>query len=101
MRRTGLRRVIFGMTCRDLAEYLLAYLDDELPRSERRAFDRHLFWCKACRAYLESYRATVELARSLGTPLPDEAPEPVPEHLIAAVLAARAATDAGAPPTRR
>ena len=85
-----LRRRIFGMTCRELADFLLAYLDGELDTGERRSLDRHLLWCRPCRAYLQSYRTTVQLARSLGKPAPDELPEPIPEELVEAVLASRA-----------
>jgi anti-sigma factor RsiW len=84
-----LRSRIFGMTCRELADFLLAYLDGELNARERSRFDRHLFWCRPCRAYLDSYRTTVQLARSLGKPARDELPEPVPEALVQAVLAVR------------
>ena len=86
----SVRRVIFGPTCRELADFLLAYLDEELPARDARAFRRHLFWCRACRAYVESYRTSVQLARSLGQPLPNEPAEPMPEALMEAVLAARA-----------
>ncbi len=85
----GLRRTIFGLTCREVADFLSAYLDGELPDKERRAFGRHLFWCRDCVAYVESYRKTVELLRTLGKDGPAEAPEPIPEALVAAVLAAR------------
>ena len=86
-----LRRALFGMTCREVAEFLRAHLDGELPSRERRAFRRHLFWCRACVAYVVSYRETIRLARAIGEPDPDEAPEPIPEDLVRAILAARAA----------
>ena len=86
-----LRRIVFGLTCREVADFLRAYLDGELPGSERRAFRRHLFWCRPCVAYVASYRTTIRLARALGEPDPGEAPEPIPEALVRAVLAARAA----------
>lgn len=85
----GLRRTLFGLSCREVADFLLAWLDGELPLHERRAFERHLFWCRACVAYVESYRRTVALARELGEPTPEEPPEPVPEELVRAVLAAK------------
>jgi anti-sigma factor RsiW len=78
------------LTCREIADFLLEYLSGELDATVQVAFAGHLARCPHCVAYLESYRATVRLARSLGRPLPDAAPEPVPEDLIAAVLAARA-----------
>jgi anti-sigma factor RsiW len=77
------------VTCREVSDFLLEYLSAELDPAVRTSFDAHLAHCAHCAAYLESYHATVRLARSLGRPLPDEAPEPVPEDLIAAILAAR------------
>jgi anti-sigma factor RsiW len=87
----SLRRAIFGMSCREVADFLCAHLDGELSRAERRAFERHLFWCRPCVTYLESYRTTVRLARSLGSAPLHEVSEPMPEALVLAVLAARAA----------
>ncbi len=84
-----LRKLVFGMTCREVADFLGHYLDGDLPKAQRRAFDRHLFWCRACVAYVESYRATVRLARSLGRQGEVDLPAPPPESLVQAVLEAR------------
>jgi anti-sigma factor RsiW len=77
------------MTCRELADFLMSYLDGELEPEARRSFEDHLGRCPPCVAYLESYQETVRLGRSLcpgpDAPLPDE----VPEDLVRAVLAAR------------
>ena len=84
-----LRFLIFGLTCREVADFLLEYLEGDLPVHQRRAFRRHLFWCSACVAYVESYRKTVNLARALGQETPPELSEPLPEEIVRAVLAAR------------
>jgi anti-sigma factor RsiW len=77
------------LTCRELVEFLMAYLDRELPDAQRRAFDAHLRVCADCVAYLRSYEATVRLERQAfaapGAPVPDD----VPEELVAAILASR------------
>lgn len=44
------------MNCREFADFLNLYLDDELPPGQRRVFDEHLAECPACRAYLDGYR---------------------------------------------
>ena len=67
-------------TCKDVLEYLRAYLDGELPAAERGAFDAHLRACAACRAYLRTYEATIRAARES-----EEAPPP-PEGLVDEVL---------------
>lgn len=72
------------LTCREFIEFLDAYCDDTLAAARRAEFEEHLGECRACRAYLEEYRATVRLARSLGQPMGDRgnlnhAPEQVIE----------------------
>ena len=77
------------LTCRQLIEFLLAYVEDELEAGQREVFDRHLGACPPCRHYLDSYRATVALGRQAYTCHGNELPPEVPESLVAAVLAAR------------
>ena len=43
------------MTCREIADFLLAYLDGELSAGWRRAFEAHLAECPQCVDYIESY----------------------------------------------
>jgi len=50
------------MTCRDLIEHLIDYLDGTLPAE---AFDHHLSRCPSCRAYVDSYLATIRLVNAL------------------------------------
>jgi anti-sigma factor RsiW len=57
---------INNFTCRDAHEYLMAYLDNELPDVERAAFDSHLAECGSCRRYLEQYAVVVAQARAAG-----------------------------------
>ena len=78
-----------SLNCRELIEFLSAYLDDELPGEERAAFERHLAVCPYCRDYLATYRQTVHLGkRTLAAEA--EALEQVPQELLRAILAARA-----------
>lgn len=84
-----LRFLVFGLTCHEVADFLLDYLEEELPDRQRRAFRRHLFWCSACVSYVESYRKTVNLARALGQESAPELETPLPEEIVRAVLAAR------------
>src|SRR5438128_4830644 len=44
------------MTCRELIEFLIDYLDGTLAPQERERFDAHLAVCPACVRYLDSYR---------------------------------------------
>ena len=77
------------LTCREVADFLMAYDDGELAPAERTAFDAHLAVCPDCVAYLQSYRATVALGRRAFADEDAAAAEVVPEEVVAAVLAAR------------
>lgn len=78
------------ITCRELIDFLMSYVDGELPPEQRAEFDRHLDACAACRRYLDSYRQTIRLAKGLKQDAP--APPDVPEELVQAILAARRAS---------
>jgi len=78
------------MTCRELIDFLMQYLDGELPAERRDVFDAHLSICDACRRYLDTYREAIALGRDACAGAPD-APvgADVPEALVQAILAAR------------
>ena len=76
------------MNCREFTDFLMAYIDGELPDATRSSFESHLYGCQDCVNYMESYRATITLGRAAcaqDAALPDD----VPEGLIQAILAAR------------
>jgi len=77
------------MTCKEFVDFLMAYLEDELPSSERTTFEGHLAECPPCKTYLDTYRQTVELGRSVCAHDDAAVPEDVPEVLVHAILAAR------------
>jgi anti-sigma factor RsiW len=60
------------MTCRELVELLIDFLDGELPDDRRRLLETHLALCEPCMAYLETYKVTIQLTRRL----PDVPPPP-------------------------
>jgi anti-sigma factor RsiW len=78
-----------SLSCRDLIEFLAAYLDDELPPRERAAFEAHLAICPYCVDYLAAYRRTIHLGRRAHA-AEAEILEEVPAELLGAILAARA-----------
>jgi len=77
-----------SLNCRELIEFLAAYLDDELTPADRAAFEIHLSKCPYCRDYLATYRATIHLGRRA---LDAEAGilEEVPAEIVDAILAVR------------
>jgi anti-sigma factor RsiW len=77
------------LSCRELIEFLAAYLDGELSTEERVRFDAHLAVCPYCVDYLASYRETIHLGkRTLAAEA--ERLEEVPVELVSAILEARA-----------
>ncbi len=81
------------ITCRELEEFVVDYLDGTLPWRPRLVFRTHLLFCRECRDYLARYERTVALGKA-ALRHPDEAPPAdVPEDLVRAVLAARKAGD--------
>lgn len=89
------------LTCRQVEDFLLDYVEGTLPRGQRLIFDLHLAMCRECRDYLAAYRKTVELGKAAfpqpDAPLPDGVPGEVPEDLVQAILA----TKRGQTPTNR
>ncbi|HVH98977.1 MAG TPA: zf-HC2 domain-containing protein [Enhygromyxa sp.] len=83
------------ITCREISEFLLAYLERELDPEARVEFERHLNYCPPCVHYLDGYRETIELVRRCvnnNEPPKDEserAKHRPPEGLIQAILAAK------------
>lgn len=77
------------ITCREVIDFLWAYLADELPPAKAREFERHLAACPSCVAYLATYRATVELGRGALTAGPENVPPELGVELARAILAQR------------
>jgi anti-sigma factor (TIGR02949 family) len=75
-----------GMNCRELIDFIADYLDGDLTPKDAAAFESHLAECRSCRAYLESYRATLRLERASAR---NESLDDAPEELIRAILAVR------------
>jgi len=77
------------ISCRELVDFLMDYLDGALAEEERGAFERHLEVCPWCVAYLRSYRETVRLGRAALQRSEAPVPGDVPDDLVKAILAAR------------
>jgi anti-sigma factor RsiW len=75
------------MTCREATEFLLDYLDGNLPGPVAAELEIHFHACGWCTEYVASYRKTVALTQTLASDEPAESA--VPEELIQAILKAR------------
>lgn len=96
--KTGFRRWLKGLTlkrvhrmitCREFEDFVLSYLDGELPDRQRSVFEWHMRICRECRDYLAAYKRAEELGRAVLPSPNDPLPKDVPEDLINAILDAR------------
>lgn len=72
------------ISCQQLVEYCLDYIEGELPDEEQTHFRRHLGQCPECVTFFETYRKTPELSRAvLGTTMPMAVKESVRTFLRA------------------
>jgi anti-sigma factor RsiW len=76
------------MNCKAFVEFLMAYLNGELPEIERSEFERHISECPPCVHYLDGYAQAVRMGK-IACGDEDMIGLEVPERLVQAVLAAR------------
>ena len=89
MRGMMLRHMPFMITCRQFENFILAYLEGELPDRQQFIFELHLKVCHECRDYLAAYRRTIEISKRAFEEPDRPVPDDVPEDLLKAILAAR------------
>jgi anti-sigma factor RsiW len=78
------------VTCRELADFIIGYLDGDLAADVREKFDRHLTRCPNCRRYLAAYETTVSLGRHAFDDRDATADATgAPDDLIKAILSSR------------
>ena len=78
------------MRCDEFLDFLMSYLDGELPSERRQVFDAHLAQCPDCVTYMNTYRETQRLeAQLLREPRGALVPAEVPDDPVQAILAAR------------
>ncbi|MEP3266386.1 MAG: zf-HC2 domain-containing protein [Hyphomicrobiales bacterium] len=78
----------YMITCEEFEDFILAYIEGDLPRNQRVIFELHLKLCRECREYLASYRTSMELMKKAMNDTTLSLPE-APEDLIDAIIAAR------------
>ncbi len=90
---TEVRRDAIVLTCAAIAAFLDDVITDRLPAAKRIVFESHLAICPDCVRYMIGFRSSVELTR--GVAAAADPPPDMPAQLIQAILAARAAGEAG------
>jgi len=98
VRSGGLRRMLKSLmlkhgphmiTCQEFEDFILDYLDDNLPPGQRRIFELHMKICRECRDYLAAYQRSIELGKAVFEHPDSPISEDVPEDLVQAILDAR------------
>jgi anti-sigma factor RsiW len=74
------------VTCREIADFLLSYVEGTLDPDVREHFDAHLAVCPDCVRYLAEYTDTISSTR---TAFDDDEAAPLPESLVRAILDSR------------
>jgi anti-sigma factor RsiW len=72
------------ISCHQLIEFCLDYIDGALPQDQQVRFRRHLAQCPDCVTFFETYQKTPEVSReALATQLPSSVREAVRSFLRA------------------
>jgi anti-sigma factor RsiW len=71
------------ISCHQLVEFCLDYIEGALPTDDQVGFRRHLAQCPDCVTFFETYRKTPELSReALSAEIPPSVRESVRSFLL-------------------
>ena len=54
------------LSCKKVNQFIIDYLEDELPQDVRTKFEAHIQKCENCNTYLEQYKHTLTIVRTDG-----------------------------------
>jgi hypothetical protein len=70
------------ISCQNVIDFCLDYLEGALPEEEQGSFQRHLSVCGECVAFFETYRRTSEISRqALAAEMPSSLKDAVRTYL--------------------
>ena len=76
----------YNMSCKEVEDFLLDYLEGNLGFCTRMRFRLHLLVCPDCPKYIQEYKNTIALGKQLFEN-PDEAADgKVPDDILEAIL---------------
>ena len=64
-KRTQSAQALTNKTCRQMTDLVLGYLTDKLSPSVKREFEQHLAVCPDCVNFLNTYKKTVAVTKSV------------------------------------
>jgi predicted anti-sigma-YlaC factor YlaD len=88
MRGMIFNRVPLMITCRQLDEFIIDYLEGALPKRQKIIFELHLIGCPECRDYLVAYRLTMAIVKRVSENGRPQVAKTMPADLIKAIQAA-------------
>jgi anti-sigma factor RsiW len=77
--QSGVELIPHVARCDECVELLVDYISGELPPERARALEIHLDLCPSCVSFVNTYRGTVNIARTLQ---PDDIPPELTQRLI-------------------
>ena len=77
-----------ALTCRQIDNFLMDWLDGKLGPRQSKSFEHHLSICAECVAYVDSYRKTVAMGKDAFARPHDTPPPEVPAELVQAIVRA-------------
>ena len=75
-----------NLTCRQVEEFLMDYLENRLGFWMTLQFSIHLFMCTNCSKYMQEYKNTIALEKKIFENPEDEAIGNVPDDILHAIL---------------
>jgi predicted anti-sigma-YlaC factor YlaD len=77
------------LSCKDVYDFLSAYLEGEVTPAQRVLFEEHLAECESCVRYIAQYKQTIRMGReafeSTHGPAGDPANAGIPPGLVEAI----------------
>jgi hypothetical protein len=73
------RDILTNKTCKQMTALVFDYLNDKLTRNVRRDFQQHLRICPDCVNFLNTYKKTISVTRSIR---PEEIPPIVRNNIL-------------------
>ncbi len=73
------QEILTNKTCKQMTDLVFNYLNDKLSPNVKRDFQQHLRICPDCVNFLDTYKKTVSVTRSIR---PDEIPPKVRNNIL-------------------
>ncbi len=78
-----------NLTCRQVEEFLMDYLEERLGFWKTLQFRVHLLMCPNCSKYFQEYKNTIALGKTLFENPDNEAAGKVPDELLEAIMSVK------------